>query len=653
MNDSPASPPPTVAVAPWFRRPGLGIVLSVLEPLSIAALFVFLLNKSWLRWSDPLIDFPKDLYLSWRVSEGDLLYEKITNWYGPLSHLAEAAAFRVFGVGMDTVVWLNVGLAMVALVLLRAIFGILGNRLSVWLGSVVFVVMFAFGNLSEIANYNFLTPYASQATYTFLGLLLVLWGLLRNLKSGNSPWLFVAGFGFAVAYLDKPEGVLAASGALGIYFLAQAIRCARPARRSWVLSASGWLLGGFLSLWLPIFGYLGWRGGFAYGFRAANYTVVSLLDPSIRAQVNRNPLMQAFFGFDHPLKNFFAQLGAGAELTLVCGAMAILAWRWLRAPKFGPQWWILLLSVTGMAGFGCWLGVKADYWLQTGPAFAFPVMLATMAAAGWCLGAAWRGGADFSRALGLAVVGVAASLMLARMVLNARLSQYGFFMMPLAVWFWIHLVSFEAARPVGKSEDSRTPWLLPAAFGFIVLFATATVLRFEINYYASRTFAVGVGRDRFYTFPPIFTKTGSRRTNGLMLNTMIQAFKLKASHARSLVSFPEGIAVNYHLRVRSPLAEAEFHPLALGYVGPGHVLAELQANPPDAILLCYRNLAEYGVRYFGQDEASGRDIMLWVRAHYVLAGKAGVSGLTMSGNAVDIYIPRPPGRGPPLRIGPF
>ncbi len=626
--------------------------LPVLEPLSIAGLFIFLLNLSWLRWADPLIDFPKDLYISWRVSEGDLLYEKITNWYGPLSHIVEAAAFRLFGVGTDTIVWLNISLLVVALLLLRAIFGTIGNRLSVWLGSLVFLVVFAFGHLSETANYNFIAPYASQATYSFLGLLLVLWGLLRHLRSGQSAWLALAGIGLAVAYLDKPEALLAAMGALAVYFTALTVREARAGHRWWSVKSVGWLAGGFMALALPVFLYFYSRGGAAYAWDAINRTVLSLLDEKVRSQVANEQLMLFFIGWDHPWENFLTHLEFGATLALLCGTMAGLAWWWCRLPGRGLTWWLLLLGVAGLAGVSIWVGERTDYWFKTGPAFGFPVLVATTGVLIGALVAVSRGRQDGSPSVGVAVVGVAASLMLARMILNVRLSQYGFFMMPLAVWFLIHLMTVEAPQ-WGARVALRRNWLLPMAFAAVVLSAVLTVLDVEIALYGKMTYTYGEGRDRAYTRAPLRTANGSRYTNGLMLNTMIQAFRLKSPHARNLVAFPEGIAANYHLRIPSTLAEAEFHPLALGYVGPEHVLAELRAQPPDAVVVFYRNLDEFGVRYFGESEASGSGLLQWVRGNYVLAGKAGQSRLTLSGHAVDIYVPKPPSRGPPLNFGPF
>ncbi len=43
------------------------VVLAVVEPLSIVVLYVYLLAHSWLRWMDPLVDLPRDLYYSLRL----------------------------------------------------------------------------------------------------------------------------------------------------------------------------------------------------------------------------------------------------------------------------------------------------------------------------------------------------------------------------------------------------------------------------------------------------------------------------------------------------------------------------------------------------------------------------------------------------------
>jgi hypothetical protein len=192
---------------------------------------------------------------------------------------------------------------------------------------------------------------------------------------------------------------------------------------------------------------------------------------------------------------------------------------------------------------------------EFGGAFVFPVILAAAVATGWSWWTAWRGRAEAAHWQGVAVVGTAAALMLARMILHGRIYQFGFFMMPLAVLFVVHLVVNEAAR--SQPGRARAHWLLPAMFTFLMLWGVVWLGNISLDVYASKTASVGEGRDRFYTYPARVSSSGP------LLNLMIHVFRIKTPNAKTLVVFPEGIAANYHLRVPSTLAELEFHPVAL------------------------------------------------------------------------------------------
>jgi len=603
-----------------------------------------MLNVSWLRWMDALIDFPRSLYTAWRLSEGDLLYRQVITWYGPLSHLVEGAAFKIFGVGMDTMVGLNVMLTAAVLFLVHELFRTLGNRWSAWLTTVVFLGVFAFGHYVLMANFNFLAPYASQSAYGFAGLVLMLWGLVQQLQSTRSFWLGVAGLGLAVAFLDKPEPLLATIGSLGVYFVVNIIRVVRKQPPTadwrgavrWVQTATMWLAGGFFSLWLPVFLYFLFRGGLRYAILAADFVPYTVLASRFRTAVVTAPMQLAVFGFDQPWSHFVHQMWAGILLLVVCGVMVVASWIWTRAPKFHLGWWLGIVLAAGAGGLGAWLAeYRAALWSEIGAAVVFPVILATGVVVGWSIRAAWMGRADWARPLGLAVVGVAAALMQARMILNGRIYQFGFFMMPLAVLWLIHLMVVEAVQP--RADARRANLLLAVVFSALVLVGVAALTQISLSNYAKKNSEIGKGRDHFYTFAPEILK------NGAVLQVLEEAFQETTPNARSLVVFPEGIAVNYHLRVPTTLAELEFHPVALAYAGPEHVLAELSAHPPETIILHNRNFAEFGKPYFGADEASGRNLILWMNDHYWLDVSAGHTQRTVTRHEIDVLSPRTPG----------
>ncbi len=640
---SPVTPGPS-AVQNRSKPIPWNTLLAVGEPLSVAFFFIYLLSQSWLRWMDPLIDFPRDLYYAWRLSEGDLLYRQLANWYGPLAQLAQGAAFRLFGVGIDTIVWTNIALTAMVLFLLRDVFRTLGNRLSGWLATVIFLGVFAFGHYTSLANYNFLAPYVAQSTYSFAGLVVVLWGLVHHLKTERPQWLGIAGLGLAVAYLDKPEALLAASGSLGIYLLAQVLRAARlqppvvdwRGAGRWLGPAAGWVTGGFFSLWLPVFLYFLLRGGLRYAILATNFVPYSVLAGRFRHTLMTAHVQQGFFGFDQPWTNLVRQAMAGAALVMVCGVMTVTSRAWTRAPKFSARWWALPVVAAAAGGVGGWLAeYQAGRWLEIGASVVFPAILAAILATGWSLWSAWTGRGDWKRPLGLAVVGVPAALMLARMVLNGRVYHFGFFMMPLAALWLVHVMVVEGARPVAGSLRANV--LLPVVFSLLVLAGTVSLARMSLRNYARKNYEIGEGRDHFYTYgTDVFN-------NGLMVKVMESAFKEKTPQARTLVIFPEGIAINYHLRVPTTLPELEFQPVALAYAGPSQVLNELAAHPPESIIFYDRDFTEFGVPYFGADEASGRNLVLWINDHYWEAGVDGETNKTVSRHELDILKPRAPG----------
>ncbi len=223
--------------------------------------------------------------------------------------------------------------------------------------------------------------------------------------------------------------------------------------------------------------------------------------------------------------------------------------------------------------------------------------------------------------------------MLVRIILNARYFQYGFFLLPLAVFFLLQLMVVEAARPAPQSL--RPNWLLPVAITPLVLICSGAMLWASLGYYSLKTMPVGVGRDRFYALPD------SYHVNGWQLNTMLEAFSHFQPKPKSLLVLPEGIAVNYHLRVPSPLKELELTPFGLAYADPQEVLKELQAHPPEVIFLHGRDLSEYGVNFFGANKAAGQDILDWIKEHYYVAGSAGVSRYNFTGHGLDFLALKP------------
>src|SRR5215475_14895252 len=88
-------------------------------PTAILAGAAIMLAWTWGTWPDVLIDFGAQLYIPWQLTEGKVLYRDVTDFNGPLSPYFNAALFRVFGVGLWTLVFANLLILAGLVVLLR------------------------------------------------------------------------------------------------------------------------------------------------------------------------------------------------------------------------------------------------------------------------------------------------------------------------------------------------------------------------------------------------------------------------------------------------------------------------------------------------------------------------------------------------------
>jgi predicted membrane-bound mannosyltransferase len=68
----------------------------------------YMLNLSWFKWPDLLIDYGRELYVPWQITQGKVLYRDINHLYGPLSHYLNAFLFQIFGTGLSTLAYVNI-----------------------------------------------------------------------------------------------------------------------------------------------------------------------------------------------------------------------------------------------------------------------------------------------------------------------------------------------------------------------------------------------------------------------------------------------------------------------------------------------------------------------------------------------------------------
>ncbi|MFW6163754.1 MAG: hypothetical protein ACODAJ_13375, partial [Planctomycetota bacterium] len=189
----------------WRRRLG---------PAVLAGVGAAMLWLSWGRWPDVLVDFGRELYVPWRLVEGEVLYRDIAYFNGPLSPYLNALWFKLFGVGLRTLVWGNVVILAGVVLLVYRLLATAADRLAATVGGLVLLTVFAASQVTQVGNYNWVCPYSHEITHGIaLGLLGVFF--LSLYATRRRPWQVGAcGLALGLTSLTKAEVFLAAAVAL-------------------------------------------------------------------------------------------------------------------------------------------------------------------------------------------------------------------------------------------------------------------------------------------------------------------------------------------------------------------------------------------------------------------------------------------------------
>jgi len=570
-------------------------------PALVAVAGAAMLAWSWRRWPDPLIDFGRELYVPWRLVEGEILYADLAYFNGPLSPYLNALWFRLFDVSLLVLALCNIALAALLAAVLWRLLHRTGDRLAATVGGLVFVVFFAFGQIDIIGNYNYVTPYSHEMTHgLLLGALAVL-AAPRPARRGRRTAV-VAGLLLGLVFLTKAEPFAAAAGAVAVGLVLAACASRRPAR---VAGDAAVLV---LAAAVP-FG-----------------VAVTLLATAMPlAEALRGALGPWTHLFDERLASLpFYRQGLGT-LALGENLRDLARWTLLYAAVLGPA---VAVSLWPRRGRGWRAAAVASAALPAvvvgSMPFApgalvrpLPVLLPLLAAA--TLRQIVRSGrsdreaaaCDDARALRLVWI-VFSLLLLAKIFLNVRLIHYGFVLaLPGTLVLATALVTW---LPRWIDRRGGAGWVVRATFLVALAAVSVPLLVLVDGRFERRTVAVADGGDRFYA---------GRR--GAAVERALHEIRLRLDPDETLVVLPEGVMVNYLARRVNPTGHLNFMPPELIMFGEAEMIEAFRRSPPDFVLLAHKDTGEYGFRFFGRDY--GQALFAWVRERYRPVWRVGATPL--------------------------
>ncbi len=547
---------------------------------AVLALAAALLARwTWLTWPDVLVDFGRELYVAWRLAEGDRLYRDVAYLNGPLSPYWNALVFRALGPSIHALFAAN------GLVLALATAGLttLIARVAGWLAATVagllFLALFAFAQLVGPGGYNYLAPYSHELTH---GTLLWLGAAATAAAHARRPRAATAvGLGALVglAALTKPEIALATLAAASAGFAAQARRA-----RSLGMAACAAALPVTLA-WAGL-GHAPWTLALGSGVSALPFYRGSLGIEDLGASLARVGLWALAWGSSF-------------------GALAAIAWR-VRPGSRRSQ---TVQAALAFGGCALALGSVTPYIAWSGAISPLPFALVGLVALAWrSLGAAGDDGARARAALLLAL-GLAALALLLKIALNARIFHYGFALavpgMALAVAALLRFIPAAITRRGGSGS-----LFAAGACGLLCAFAGAHLWMMEAHLGAKR-FEVGRGADRFFADP----------LRGRAIAETLAQLERRLGPAERFAVLPEGATFHYWLRRASPSPHVNYMPPELLIFGEDAMRESLERRLPELLLLVHKDTSEYGARFFAVDYA--RSFAPLIRERYVPIGGVG------------------------------
>ena len=129
--------------------------ITLLAAMSLISCSLLLMQWSWAKWPDILVDFGRELYIPWQITKGRNLYEDLAYFNGPLSPYLNSAVFNVLGTDLNSLVCVNflffLGIILMLFRILKQSFGFFPGFASCLM--VVFV--FGFSQYVGVGNYNY------------------------------------------------------------------------------------------------------------------------------------------------------------------------------------------------------------------------------------------------------------------------------------------------------------------------------------------------------------------------------------------------------------------------------------------------------------------------------------------------------------------
>jgi hypothetical protein len=581
------------------------------------------IGMAWISWQktcDPIIDFGRELYIPWALSQGKVLYQDINMFfYGPLPYYLNALLFKIFGIHLNVIIGFNLVLIAVIACLIHSVMKAVSNAVCAFVSVISFITLFAFPRYFPILNDNFVTPYSHAATHGMALSFLAFFLVSHYVRTGRMVYACFCWLVIGLVLLTKVE-IFAGIFFSMLFTWGWILHAEKPKARIIMARLLAWAL----LVVLPLFLF----AAFLTPYSTFPGAIRGILNPYIlifHGGHSFSNLLTNMMGMDQPLANTRSMLFWLFIYTLA--ALIITAVNHLlhtftkkgRSRVISTAIAVLisapLISIT-TGGRAPYLDYFLPLPLVVG-LFALYMILE--------LGKTKPYSIEWKRALLSMSLSVFSLILLTRIFFNAKIIHYGFF---LALPGFLVLLSLCL---------HRLPALMKRTTGDarIGLIPVMILIGCVLWSYCGRSFAlyrivdypIKSNGEVINSFDPKYGNSGQ------VVQEAVDKIRAVVAQDETLTAFPEGLMFNYLARRQSASAYTAFLPTFFSVFG-GAILSSLQEKPPDFVLLVERSTIEHGHAYFGVDYAT--EVLRWIKENYMEISQIGKEPLSGEGFGIVI-----------------
>ena len=561
---------------------------------------LFLLNISWLRWGNLIIDTFSDPWVAYKISQGKVLYRDIYYLFGLLPPYFLSFLYSTFGTNLNCLVFTGIFILLVSSVLIYRICRFFLSQGFSTLVVLNFLFVFALGSYSHSAIFNFILPYNLASTFWLMFTLLGLYFAIKFIMKDNIKNLLFWAISIYLSFLSRLSMTLIIW--LGSIFMFMIYGYLKKKKK---LSLFAWGVLPFLLAGLTYFIFLYCNDAFA-GFKDSSLRAINLSGRS-----NWETFINGVsnFSFNLPLvfKSFLSQAAAISLIYLFCWLLASLKIRF----KLGISN-LLIHSLSGLAAIvaGVWLLNYHFYFYN----FRLMPLLLILLALIYFFKAFFNKSTDGRKDFALFFLASISLILLVRIILRVSPHRYGFYLaVPGLICYYVFFV--ETIPLVWKkifkvSQGGKRYYLTALTILFVLL--AIPFIRVNFRAYGAKNCLAISERGKFRSFCDIQAKRFWQAVHYLSNSTPRDS---------KVVVFPEGIGINFFSLRDNPLRYFNFVPTLTAKIGQAKIIRQMEDKGVDYVVVLQRETSEHGYPAFGKDYC--QQLYSWIINNYELRKQFG------------------------------